>query len=68
MSDERSSGTGTTAPGESNMNPGDEAAPGAPGTGENICPECSGKGQLASGGKCPNCNGTGKVITGIAGG
>jgi RecJ-like exonuclease len=68
MSDERSSGTGTTAPGEANMNPGDQAAPGAPGTGENICPECSGKGTVASGGKCPNCNGTGKVITGIAGG
>ncbi len=50
------------------MNPGDEAPPGAPGTGENICPECSGKGQLQSGGKCPNCNGTGKVTTGIAGG
>ena len=68
MSDERSSGTGATAPGETNLNPGDEAAPGTPGTGENICPECSGKGQTASGGKCPNCGGTGKVITGIAGG
>ena len=60
--------SGATAPGESNMNPGDEAPPGAPGTGENICPECSGKGQLQSGGKCPNCNGTGVVITRIAGG
>ena len=60
--------TGATAPGESNMNPGDEAPPGAPGTGENICPECSGKGTLQGGGKCPTCNGTGKVITGMAGG
>ena len=68
MSDERSSGSGTTAPGESNMNPGDEAAPGTPGTGDNICPECSGKGQLQSGGQCPNCAGTGVVTTGIAGG
>jgi RecJ-like exonuclease len=68
VSDERSSGTGATSPGEANMNPGDEAPPGAPGTGENICPECSGKGQLQSGGKCSNCGGTGKVITGIAGG
>jgi RecJ-like exonuclease len=50
------------------MNPGDEAPPGTPGTGEDICPECSGKGQLQSGSKCPNCGGTGKVITGIAGG
>ena len=68
MADEGSSGTGATAPGEANMNPGDEAPPGAPGTGENICPACSGKGTLASGEKDPNCNGTGKVITGIAGG
>lgn len=60
--------SGKTAPGESNMKPGDEAPPGTPGTGENICPECSGKGQLASGGQCPNCGGSGKVITGIAGG
>ena len=53
---------------EPSMNPGDEAPPGAPGTGENIYPECSGKGQLQSGGQCPNCGGTGKVTTGIAGG
>jgi RecJ-like exonuclease len=67
-----SSGTkaesGAMAPGESNMRPGDQAPPDAPGTGENVCPECSGKGKLASGGECPNCGGTGKVITGIAGG
>lgn len=56
------------ASGEASMNPGDDAPPGTPGTGENICPECSGKGQLASGGQCPNCGGTGKVITGVAGG
>ena len=50
------------------LNPGDDAPPGTPGTGEDVCPECSGKGALASGGKCPTCNGTGKVVTGIAGG
>ncbi len=68
MTNGKPSESGATAPGESNLNPGDEAPPGTPGTGEDICPECSGKGQLQSGGKCPNCNGTGKVITGIAGG
>jgi hypothetical protein len=50
------------------LNPGDDAPPGTPGTGEDVCPECSGKGQLTSGGKCPNCGGTGKVIKGVAGG
>ena len=50
------------------MNPGDEAAPGTPGTGEDVCPECNGEGQLQSGGQCPNCGGTGKVIKGVAGG
>lgn len=34
------------------MNPGDEAKPGTPGAGEDICPEC---------------NGTGKIIRGIGG-
>jgi len=47
--------------------PGDEAAPGTPGTGENICPRCDGSGQ-ADGGDCPECGGTGKVIEGLAGG
>jgi hypothetical protein len=48
------------------MNPGDEAPPGTPGTGENICPECSGSGKVDQG-TCPNCGGTGKVIEGIGG-
>jgi RecJ-like exonuclease len=47
--------------------PGDEAAPGTPGTGENLCPDCSGSGKV-EGKACPECNGTGKVITGIGGG
>ena len=50
------------------MNLGDDAPPGTPGTGEDVCPECSGKGELQSGGQCPNCAGTGKVIKGVAGG
>ena len=48
------------------LNPGDEAAPGTPGTGENICPECNGSGRLGSK-PCPNCDGTGKIIEGIGG-
>jgi DnaJ-class molecular chaperone len=49
------------------LNPGDEAPPGMPGTGEAICPECNGNGQLR-GGVCPNCGGTGRIVEGIAGG
>ena len=48
------------------LNPGDVAAPGTPGTGENVCPICSGSGR-AEDGPCPNCAGTGKVIDGIGG-
>jgi RecJ-like exonuclease len=48
------------------LNPGDEAAPGTPGTGENLCPQCSGSGRV-DGGECPTCDGTGKVIDGIGG-
>ena len=48
------------------VHPGDEAPPGAPGAGEDICPECNGKGSI-SGRDCQNCGGTGKVIRGIGG-
>ena len=48
-------------------NPGDEAAPGTPGTGENVCPECRGSGKLGAS-DCPNCGGTGKVVEGVGGG
>ncbi|MCG6540417.1 hypothetical protein MCB86_10070 [Pseudomonas sp. KSR10] len=47
-------------------NPGDQAAPGTPGTGENICPACNGSGRDEPG-ECQNCGGTGKVIEGIGG-
>jgi RecJ-like exonuclease len=49
------------------LNPGDEAQPGAPGTGENTCPACSGSGTLNAA-PCPECGGTGIVIEGIGGG
>ena len=70
MSDERSSGTSATAPGETNMNPGDEAPPGTPGTGEDVCPTCGGSGEIrlqqgffAISRTCGQCRGEGKVIT-----
>ena len=50
------------------MNPGDEAAPGSPGTGEDICPVCAGKGQDQGGKSCVNCGGTGRITEAIGGG
>ena len=49
------------------VNPGDEAQPGTPGTGENVCPECRGTGRVGSS-ECQTCGGTGKVVEGLAGG
>jgi hypothetical protein len=49
------------------LNPGDDAAPGTPGTGEDVCPVCSGSG-TNNGGTCETCGGTGKVVEGIGGG
>ncbi len=51
----------------SGLNPGDEAAPGTPGSGENLCPDCSGTGKMNNK-PCPTCGGTGKVVEGIGGG
>lgn len=48
------------------MNPGDEAPAGTPGTGEDLCPVCHGSGRIA-GRACENCGGTGKIIRGIGG-
>jgi DnaJ-class molecular chaperone len=48
------------------LNPGDEAAPGTPGTGEDICPQCHGSGRMDSS-SCPNCGGTGKIVKAIGG-
>jgi hypothetical protein len=48
--------------------PGDEAAPGTIGSGEDTCPVCGGSGKNASGASCPNCRGTGKITEGIGGG
>ena len=53
-------------PGSPPLKPGDEAAAGTPGTGENICPACGGSGRIGRD-ACANCEGTGKVTTGIGG-
>jgi DnaJ-class molecular chaperone len=49
------------------LSPGDVAAPGTPGTGENVCPDCEGSGQIGSA-PCPACGGKGTVTEGIGGG
>jgi DnaJ-class molecular chaperone len=46
---------------------GDQAVPGTPGTGENVCHACGGSGKL-DGAPCVECDGTGKVTEGIGGG
>ena len=48
------------------LNPGDQAPPGTPGTGENVCPKCGGTG-TSEGAPCRHCGGTGVVIEGIGG-
>jgi len=65
--DKSSSGSaGGGAAGQARVNPGDDAAPGTPGTGENVCPDCKGSGKLESR-ACPTCGGTGKVVEGMGG-
>lgn len=51
---------------EVKLNPGDEAAPGTPGTGEAPCPYCDGAGQI-HGTRCRHCGGTGKIIKAVGG-
>jgi DnaJ-class molecular chaperone len=51
---------------DAKLNPGDEAARGTPGTGEDICPQCNGRGRI-DGAPCPNCDGRGTIVRGIGG-
>ena len=62
----RAEGSTPNAAGSQPLKPGDEAAPGTPGTGENICPVCHGRGRIGNE-QCANCAGTGKITTGIGG-
>jgi hypothetical protein len=48
------------------LNPGDEAAPGTPGTAEDVCPDCHGSGRLHDQ-PCETCAGSGRVTRGIGG-
>ncbi len=47
--------------------PGDEAPPGTPGSGEDVCPHCGGSGRR-DGAACEECGGSGRVIRGVGGG
>lgn len=59
--------TSTVIP-QDDLNEGDEGAPGTPGTGEDVCPECGGTGVAGNGQPCPQCGGSGKITEGIGGG
>ena len=48
------------------MKPGDEAPPGDPLAGENLCRVCGGSGEL-DGGTCGNCAGTGTTTSIVSG-
>ena len=52
--------------GEPKLNPGDQASPGTPGVGENVCRECQGTGRIGDK-PCPTCGGTGIVMEEIGG-
>ena len=56
----------SSTPRQQPMAPGDQAQPGTPGTGEDICPRCGGTGRLGSS-SCPECLGRGKIVKGIGG-
>jgi len=52
---------------EPELNPGDEAARGTPGTGEDVCPDCNGSGRIKDA-QCPTCAGRGTIVRGVGGG
>lgn len=59
-------GTPEPQSGRVDLNPGDQAAPGTEGTGENVCRVCRGSGRR-DGRECDNCGGTGRVTEEIGG-
>jgi DnaJ-class molecular chaperone len=49
------------------MKPGDEAPPDSEASGEDLCRECGGEGEV-DGKRCEACRGTGRVEAGVGGG
>lgn len=49
-------------PPSATRNPGDEAEPDAPQTGEMTCPVCHGSGKAEGQNMCENCGGSGVII------
>jgi hypothetical protein len=47
--------------------PGDDAPPGTPGTGDDVCPTCQGSGRVDAK-PCGTCGGSGIVNKGVGGG
>jgi len=60
--------SGTAGQSADHLKPGDEAAPGTPGSGEDICGDCGGSGKRKDGSECPTCEGSGRIVQGIGGG
>lgn len=59
--------SGGQRPDDVRMAPGDEAPPGTPGTGEDVCPTCGGSGRIDTG-ECDTCLGRGRIIKAISAG
>jgi hypothetical protein len=55
-------------PENDDLRPGDEAEPGRPDTGEDVCDHCGGSGKEEDGSACPVCEGAGRVVRGVGGG
>ncbi len=52
---------GESGAGGQPRHPGDEARPGSPQTGEQICPDCQGTGRR-EGDACAACGGSGRIV------
>ncbi|MXP65125.1 hypothetical protein E0493_17400 [Roseomonas sp. M0104] len=57
---------GSPGAGSEPLKPGDDAPPGTPATGQDLCPDCEGRGKV-NGHVCATCQGTGTVNKGIGG-
>ena len=55
-------------PGRPDLDPGDTAPEAAADVGEDLCPQCGGKGRNDDGSECSTCGGSGKVTEPVGGG